>query len=110
LSLISSNVGGFTKRSVISATLFVAYCVGNIIGPQFFLASQEPKYQVRVWTIFPGHPTNTRADWAHRLCLGPCNRRFVPDRPVVLLYLGESTQGQAIRSSSVLEYGGRVGG
>jgi tetrahydromethanopterin S-methyltransferase subunit F len=45
LSLISSNVGGFTKRSVISATLFVAYCVGNIIGPQFFLASQEPKYQ-----------------------------------------------------------------
>ncbi|EXJ79543.1 hypothetical protein A1O3_07822 [Capronia epimyces CBS 606.96] len=45
LSLISSNVGGFTKRSVISATLFIAYCVGNIIGPQFFYASQEPKYQ-----------------------------------------------------------------
>ncbi|KAJ9645412.1 hypothetical protein H2204_000991 [Knufia peltigerae] len=45
LSLISSNVGGFTKRSVISATLFVAYCTGNIIGPQFFLASQEPRYQ-----------------------------------------------------------------
>ncbi|KAI1609278.1 MFS transporter [Exophiala viscosa] len=45
LSLISSNVGGFTKRSVASATLFVAYCVGNIIGPQFFLASQKPRYQ-----------------------------------------------------------------
>ncbi|KAL2430458.1 putative transporter [Exophiala dermatitidis] len=44
LSLISSNVGGFTKRSVASATLFVAYCVGNIIGPQFFLASQKPRY------------------------------------------------------------------
>lgn len=47
LSLISSNVGGFTKRSVASATLFVAYCVGNIVGPQFFLASQKPRYQVR---------------------------------------------------------------
>jgi hypothetical protein len=46
LSLISSNVGGFTKRSVTSATLFVAYCVGNIVGPQFFLASQKPRYQV----------------------------------------------------------------
>jgi hypothetical protein len=48
LSLISSNVGGFTKRSVISATLFVAYCTGNIIGPQFFLSSEEPKYEVCV--------------------------------------------------------------
>lgn len=46
LSLISSNVGGFTKRSIASATLFVAYCVGNIVGPQFFLASQKPRYQV----------------------------------------------------------------
>ena len=45
LSLISSNVGGFTKRSVVGATVFVAYCVGNIAGPQFFLSSEEPKYQ-----------------------------------------------------------------
>ncbi|EXJ73474.1 uncharacterized protein A1O5_03235 [Cladophialophora psammophila CBS 110553] len=44
LSLISSNVGGFTKRSVTSATLFVAYCVGNIAGPQFFQSSQAPRY------------------------------------------------------------------
>ncbi|KIW78629.1 hypothetical protein Z517_08467 [Fonsecaea pedrosoi CBS 271.37] len=44
LSLISSNVGGFTKRSVTSATLFVAYCVGNIVGPQFFQTSQAPRY------------------------------------------------------------------
>ncbi|RFU27511.1 hypothetical protein B7463_g8822, partial [Scytalidium lignicola] len=44
LSLISSNVAGFTKKSVVSAALFAAYCVGNIAGPQFFLASQEPTY------------------------------------------------------------------
>lgn len=46
LSLVSSNVGGFTKRSVASTTMFVAYCVGNIAGPQFFLAREKPKYQV----------------------------------------------------------------
>ena len=46
LSLISSNVAGFTKRSTVSALLFVAYCVGNIVGPQFFLASEEPNYPV----------------------------------------------------------------
>lgn len=46
LSLISSNVAGFTKRSVVSALLFVAYCVGNIVGPQFFMESEEPAYPV----------------------------------------------------------------
>ncbi|OQV08580.1 hypothetical protein CLAIMM_12829 isoform 4 [Cladophialophora immunda] len=44
LSLISSNVGGFTKRSVASATLFVAYCIGNIAGPQFFKSHEAPRY------------------------------------------------------------------
>ncbi|GAB1199404.1 hypothetical protein APSETT444_008752 [Aspergillus pseudonomiae] len=44
LSIISSNVAGFTKRSTTSALMFVAYCVGNIVGPQFFLASEEPHY------------------------------------------------------------------
>jgi hypothetical protein len=46
LSLVSSNVAGFTKRSVISALIFVAYCVGNIVGPQFYLAEEEPDYPV----------------------------------------------------------------
>ncbi|GES62070.1 MFS general substrate transporter [Aspergillus terreus] len=44
LSIISSNVAGFTKRSVTSGLLFVAYCVGNIVGPQFFIDSEEPSY------------------------------------------------------------------
>jgi hypothetical protein len=46
LSLIASNVAGFTKRSVTSALIFVAYCVGNIVGPQMFLESEEPQYDV----------------------------------------------------------------
>jgi hypothetical protein len=46
LSLITSNVAGLTKKSVVSAMLFIAYCVGNIVGPQFYLASEEPGYEV----------------------------------------------------------------
>lgn len=46
LSIISSNVAGFTKKSTVSALMFVAYCVGNIIGPQFFIPSEEPAYPV----------------------------------------------------------------
>ncbi|KAL5337525.1 MFS general substrate transporter [Aspergillus crustosus] len=44
LSLITSNVAGFTKRSTTSGLLFVAYCVGNIVGPQLFFSSEEPYY------------------------------------------------------------------
>lgn len=46
LSLITSNVGGMTKKSTVSAMLFIAYCIGNIVGPQFYLASEEPTYDV----------------------------------------------------------------
>ena len=46
LSIISSNVAGFTKKSTVSGLMFVAYCVGNIVGPQFFLPSEKPGYPV----------------------------------------------------------------
>jgi uncharacterized membrane protein len=36
LSLITSNVAGFTKKSTVILFTFIAYCVGNIAGPQFF--------------------------------------------------------------------------
>ncbi|KAJ6031975.1 hypothetical protein N7540_002707 [Penicillium herquei] len=45
LSIVTSNVAGATKRSTISVAVFAAYCVGNIVGPQFFYASQDPVYQ-----------------------------------------------------------------
>ena len=35
-----------TKKSTVSAMLFIAYCIGNIVGPQFYLASEEPTYDV----------------------------------------------------------------
>ena len=47
LSMISSNVAGFTKKAVASAMMFVAYCAGNIAGPFLFFASEAPVYQVR---------------------------------------------------------------
>lgn len=46
LSLISSNVAGFTKKSTVSALMFAAYCIGNIVGPQFFLPKEKPVYAV----------------------------------------------------------------
>lgn len=46
LSLISSNVAGFTKKSTVNAVFFLGYCAGNIAGPQFFIPTEAPKYEV----------------------------------------------------------------
>ncbi|KAF5671944.1 allantoate ureidosuccinate permease [Fusarium denticulatum] len=45
LSLISSNVAGFTKKSTVNAVFFLGYCAGNIAGPQFFIPTEAPKYK-----------------------------------------------------------------
>ncbi|KAL4870413.1 major facilitator superfamily domain-containing protein [Aspergillus spectabilis] len=54
LSLITSNVGGFTKKATVSAMLFIAYCTGNIIGPQLFLSKESPKYPTGLKGVLVG--------------------------------------------------------
>ncbi|PNP78583.1 hypothetical protein FNYG_08062 [Fusarium nygamai] len=44
LSMVASNVAGFTKKSVASAMMFMAYTTGNIIGPFLFFAREAPEY------------------------------------------------------------------
>lgn len=44
LSLISSNVAGYTKKTTVAALYLIGYCVGNIIGPQTFRAKDAPRY------------------------------------------------------------------
>ncbi|KKA29895.1 hypothetical protein TD95_001495 [Thielaviopsis punctulata] len=44
MAMMSSNIGGFTKKTTVSAMVFMAYCVGNIIGPYLFFAREAPAY------------------------------------------------------------------
>ncbi|TAQ86098.1 hypothetical protein B7494_g5574 [Chlorociboria aeruginascens] len=44
LSLLSSNVAGYTKKTTVAAIYLVSYCVGNIIGPQTFRPKDAPRY------------------------------------------------------------------
>jgi MFS family permease len=44
LTMVSSNVAGYTKKQLTGAFMFVGYCVGNIIGPQTFKNSEAPLY------------------------------------------------------------------
>jgi ACS family allantoate permease-like MFS transporter len=44
MSLISSNIAGFTKKSTASTIFFIGYCLGQFSGPQFFKTSEAPRY------------------------------------------------------------------
>jgi ACS family allantoate permease-like MFS transporter len=45
MSLVTSNTLGHTKKVVTAALALIAYCVGNLIGPQTFLVREAPTYQ-----------------------------------------------------------------
>lgn len=44
LSVASGNFGGFTKKATVNAMIFIAYCAGNIVGPQVFFEREAPSY------------------------------------------------------------------
>ncbi|EXJ61601.1 hypothetical protein A1O7_02029 [Cladophialophora yegresii CBS 114405] len=46
MSMLSRNVGGQTKKSVVVTMNFVSWCAGNAIGPQVFLSWNAPRYFV----------------------------------------------------------------
>ncbi|KAJ6172468.1 hypothetical protein N7470_001535 [Penicillium chermesinum] len=51
MSLVQANYRGVTKKMTVTALLFLAYCAGNIAGPQFFLKSEAPTYGTAFRTI-----------------------------------------------------------
>ncbi|KAI5458589.1 major facilitator superfamily domain-containing protein [Mariannaea sp. PMI_226] len=44
-----SNVAGHTKKSFMAATIFVAYCVGNIVGPQLIWSQTKVHHYPALW-------------------------------------------------------------
>lgn len=44
LSLITSNVGGQSKKMIVSGIIWFGACIGNIASPFFYKADQAPKY------------------------------------------------------------------
>ncbi|KAL3479623.1 allantoate permease [Aspergillus californicus] len=44
VSVYQANIAGYTKKTVLYAWFYVAWAVGNIIGPQTFRESQAPAY------------------------------------------------------------------
>ncbi|KAF2271848.1 allantoate transport protein [Westerdykella ornata] len=44
------NVAGATKKSTMAAAIFVAYCVGNIVGPQLINSETKKDHYPELWT------------------------------------------------------------
>ncbi|CAN8104760.1 unnamed protein product [Discula destructiva] len=55
LTMVSSNVAGYTKKQLTGALLFTGYCVGNIIGPQTFIDSEKPGYHSAYIAMLVGY-------------------------------------------------------
>jgi len=72
---MSSNVAGHTKRSVSNAAMFLGYATGFIIGPQFFLANEAPKYGTGFKTMIITFSMGFAAPLGLRVYLGWLNRR-----------------------------------
>lgn len=45
MSMVQSNFRGVTKKMTITAMQFIAYCTGNIVGPQLFRHQEAPTYE-----------------------------------------------------------------
>lgn len=58
LSLLATNIAGTTKKSTASAMVFVMYCVGQIVGPQCFKASEKPGYRGGIIAMLVGFILN----------------------------------------------------
>lgn len=67
LSLVSSNVAGYTKKTTVAALYLIGYCAGNIIGMSFHLSSvflyrnrKGGKLRLRIMTRPPSLPPQRR--------------------------------------------------
>lgn len=52
MSVATANTAGHTKKVTVNAFLLIGYCIGNFIGPFFFLTNQAPTYDLGVGMMF----------------------------------------------------------
>ncbi|KAF4638076.1 hypothetical protein G7Y89_g36 [Cudoniella acicularis] len=45
LTMISSNIAGYTKKQLTASIVFIGFCIGNAAGPQTFIANEAPGYR-----------------------------------------------------------------
>ncbi|KAI0144514.1 MFS general substrate transporter [Xylariaceae sp. FL1272] len=59
LGLNTANTAGHTKKVTLNALVFIAYCVSNIVAPQFFRAEQSPVYTLGIAAVLGSYVLST---------------------------------------------------
>lgn len=49
ITVAMANVAGQTKKMFMAATVFIAYCVGNIVGPQLIMSQTKSQHYPELW-------------------------------------------------------------
>lgn len=44
IGVVNANTAGYTKKTIVYGTAYCGYLIGNLIGPQLFLAREAPNY------------------------------------------------------------------
>ncbi|KAK8864739.1 hypothetical protein IAR55_001995 [Kwoniella newhampshirensis] len=53
--IMYANVGGTTKKVAVFGISYLGYCVGNLVGPQSFLAREAPSYTTAYTVMMAGY-------------------------------------------------------
>ncbi|KAF7876342.1 hypothetical protein EAF04_001435 [Stromatinia cepivora] len=75
MSLIGANTRGTTKKMTVSAAMFVAYCVGNMFGPQVFRENAKTGYSTGFAIILACYCVAAGMGVGLRIYLKRVNRR-----------------------------------
>ncbi|KAJ7669657.1 major facilitator superfamily domain-containing protein [Mycena rosella] len=75
LVMVSSNMGGYTHRTIASAVIFTAYCFGNVAGPFVVKQSQAPFYQDATAGLLAGYTIKLVCQIALFFCMYISNKR-----------------------------------
>ncbi|ETN37300.1 uncharacterized protein HMPREF1541_08291 [Cyphellophora europaea CBS 101466] len=59
LTLITSNMAGYSHRASASALVFTAYCWGNFAGPFVVRQDEAPEYRSAAWGLLGGYAVKT---------------------------------------------------
>lgn len=101
LSIVQSNYRGVTKKMSMTAMLFIAYCAGNIAGPQLFKASEEPTYDTAFRAIMICYSLVVLLAGVLRVYLGMLNKRRITE---------EGVEGSSGAAGAVREDTGKIAG
>lgn len=58
-----ANVAGQTKKSFMASTIFVAYCVGNIVGPHMIRTPTKAQHYPALWSSLIGWYVEDEIFW-----------------------------------------------